>query len=131
VRARGGQAADRGAGALGRLRHYAFYAMRVPVPCTSEVLLVLSAPGKGIVMRPEGLRSATRKAAAGKKRGRGVFGTRLASGEKPCRKRMAALACVYDAAPAPRRPHDRSTSSSTSCTYWSTCGLPPGASTPG
>ena len=78
----------------------------VPVPCTSEVLLVLSADGKGIVMRPEGLRPATRRAAAGKKRGRGVFRTRLASGEKPCRKRMAALACVYDAAPAPRRPHD-------------------------
>jgi hypothetical protein len=58
-----------------------FYAQRVPVPCTSEVLLVLSADGKGIVMRPEGLRPATRKAAAGKKRGRGVFRTRLASGE--------------------------------------------------
>jgi hypothetical protein len=83
-----------------------FYARRAPVPCTSEVLLVLSADGKGIVMRPEGLRPATRRAAAGKKRGRGVFRTRLASGEKPCRKRMAALACVYDAAPAPRRPHD-------------------------
>jgi hypothetical protein len=83
-----------------------FYARRVPVPCTSEVLLVLSADGKGIVMRPEGLRPATRKAAAAKDRGRGVFRTRLASGEKPCRKRMAALACVYDAAPAPRRPHD-------------------------
>ena len=41
-----------------------FYARRVPVPCTSEVLLVLSADGKGIVMRPEGLRQATRKAAA-------------------------------------------------------------------
>jgi hypothetical protein len=47
-----------------------FYARRVPVPCTSEVLLVLSADGKGIVMRPEGLRPATRKAAAGKKQGR-------------------------------------------------------------
>jgi Uncharacterised protein family (UPF0236) len=84
----------------------AFYAQRVPVPCTSEVLLVLSADSKGIVMRPEGLRPATRKAAAGKKRGRGVFRTRLATGEKPCRKRMATLACVYDTAPAPRRPHD-------------------------
>lgn len=83
-----------------------FYAQRVPVPCTSEVLLVLSADSKGIAMRPEGLRPATRKAAEGKKRGRGVFRTRLASGEKPCRKRMATLACVYDAAPAPRRPHD-------------------------
>ena len=84
----------------------AFYAQRVPVPCTSEVLLVISADGKGIVMRPEGLRPATRRAAAAKDRGRGVFRTRLASGEKQCRKRMAALACVYDAAPAPRRPHD-------------------------
>jgi hypothetical protein len=59
----------------------AFYAQRVPVPCTSEVLLVLSADGKGIVMRPEGLRPATRRAAAAKDRGRGVFRTRLASGE--------------------------------------------------
>lgn len=84
----------------------AFYAQRVPVPCTSEVLLVISADSKGIVMRPGGLRPATRRAAAAKDRGRGVFRTRLASGEKPCRKRMAALACVYDAAPAPRRPHD-------------------------
>ena len=67
---------------------------------------MLSADGKGIVMRPEGLRPATRRAAAGKNRGRGVFRTRLASGEKPCRKRMATLACVYDAAPASRRPHD-------------------------
>ena len=70
------------------------------------MLLVISADGKGIVMRPEGLRPATRKAAAAKDRGRGVFRTRLASGEKPCRKRMATLACVYDAAPASRRPHD-------------------------
>jgi hypothetical protein len=83
-----------------------FYAQRVPVPCTSGVLLVLSADGKGIVMRPEGLRPATRKAAACKNQGRGVFRTRLASGEKPCRKRMATLACVYDAAPSRRRPHD-------------------------
>jgi hypothetical protein len=36
-----------------------FYARRVPVPCTREVLLVLSADGKGIVMRPEGLRPAS------------------------------------------------------------------------
>jgi hypothetical protein len=63
----------------------AFCARRVPVPCTSEVLLVLSADGKGIVMRPEGLRPATRKAAAGKDGGRGVFRTRLASGDSPSR----------------------------------------------
>ena len=41
-----------------------FYAQRIPVPCTSEVLLVLSADSKGIVMRPEGAPAATRKAAA-------------------------------------------------------------------
>lgn len=84
----------------------AFYTARTPVPSTNEVLLVLVADAKGIVMRPDALRPDTAKAAAGKKRGRGVFRTRLASGEKSCRKRMAALACVYDAAPAPRRPHD-------------------------
>ena len=69
------------------------------------MLLVLSADGKGIVMRPEGLRPATRIAAAAQDRG-GRLRTRLASGEKTCRKPMAALACVYYAVPAPRRPHD-------------------------
>jgi hypothetical protein len=80
----------------------AFYAARIPEPCTTETLLVLSADCKGIVMRPGALRAATAKAAArlGKMR------TRLASGEKPNRKRMAALVTVYDAGPAPRRPHD-------------------------
>ncbi|MGH3123184.1 MAG: ISKra4 family transposase [Streptosporangiaceae bacterium] len=80
----------------------AFYAARVPEPCTSSTLLVLSADSKGIVMRPGALRAATARAAArlGKMR------TRLAAGEKPNRKRMATLAAVYDAEPAPRRPHD-------------------------
>ncbi len=32
--------------------------------------------------------------------------TRLTAVEKPNRKRMAALVTVYDAEPAPRRPHD-------------------------
>jgi hypothetical protein len=80
----------------------AFYAARVPEPCTPQSLLVLSADCKGIVMRPGALRAATAKAAAklGKMR------TRLSAGEKPNRKRMAALVTVYDAEPAPRRPHD-------------------------
>ncbi|MEU9887744.1 hypothetical protein [Sphaerisporangium sp. NPDC051011] len=39
-------------------------------------------------------------------RARATFRTRLASGEKPARKRMATLGVVYDAEPAPRRPHD-------------------------
>jgi hypothetical protein len=80
----------------------AFYTARIPEPCTPEALLVMSADCKGVVMRPGALRAATAKAAArlGKMR------TRLASGEKPNRKRMAALVTVYDAEPAKRRPHD-------------------------
>ena len=80
----------------------AFYAARVPMPCTASTLLVISADSKGVVMRPGALRPATAKAAAR----RGRMRTRLAAGEKPNRKRMATLACVYDAEPAPRRPHD-------------------------
>ena len=79
-----------------------FYAARVPVPCTASTLLVISADAKGIVMRPGALRPATAKAAARQGRMR----TRLVAGEKPNRKRMATLTCVYDAEPAPRRPHD-------------------------
>jgi hypothetical protein len=80
----------------------AFYAARIPVPATAKTLLVLSADAKGIVMRPGALRPATAKAAARQ----GKMRTRLTAGEKPNRKRMATLACVYDAEPAPRRPHD-------------------------
>ena len=80
----------------------AFYAGRAPMPCTASTLLVISADAKGIAMRPEGLRPATARAAARRSRMR----TRLAAGEKPNRKRMATLVCVYDAEPSPRRPHD-------------------------
>jgi hypothetical protein len=80
----------------------AFYATRIPEPCTGSTLLVLSADARGIVMRPGALRPATARAAARQAKMR----TRLAAGEKPNRKRMATLACVYDAEPAPRRPHD-------------------------
>ena len=80
----------------------AFYAARIPEPCTASALVVLSADCKGIVMRPGALRAATAKAAAklGKMR------TRLTAGEKPNRKRMAALVTVYDAEAGRRRPHD-------------------------
>jgi hypothetical protein len=81
----------------------AFNAAQIPLPRTAEELLILSADGKGIVMRPEALRPATAKAAAQHTR---TFRTRLAAGEKSARKRMAALGVVYDAVPAPRRPHD-------------------------
>jgi hypothetical protein len=39
----------------------AFYAARVPEPCTAETLLVLSADSKGIVMRPGALRGSHRE----------------------------------------------------------------------
>jgi hypothetical protein len=80
----------------------AFYAARIPVPATTSTLLVISADSKEVVMRPEALRPATAKAAARQ----GKMRTRLTAGEKPNRKRMATLACVYDAESAPRRPHD-------------------------
>ena len=74
---------------------------------SEEMLLVLSADGKGIVMRPEALREETRRAAAKKAAsGGGPFQTRLAGGEKNGRKRMATVGAVYDLAPVPRRPGD-------------------------
>jgi hypothetical protein len=82
----------------------AFYHTATPLPCSDDTLLVLSVDGKGVVMRPEALREATRKAAAVKSANR--YRTRLASGEKQGRKRTATLGEVYDADPAPRRPHD-------------------------
>jgi hypothetical protein len=80
-----------------------FYRTRIPVPCSRTMPLVIQADGKGVVMRPEALREATRRAAA--KAAAGHRG-RLAPGEKPNRKRMATVACVFDTRPAPRRPHD-------------------------
>jgi hypothetical protein len=61
----------------------AFYAARIPEPCTLSALLVLSADCKGIVMRPGALRAATAKAAVklGKMR------TRLTAREKPNHRR--------------------------------------------
>lgn len=80
----------------------AFYAARTPAPAGASTLLVLSVDGKGIVMRPAHLREGTARAA---KRAQHVFRTRLSTGEKTNRKRMATLACVYDADRAVRRPH--------------------------
>jgi hypothetical protein len=81
----------------------AFYRARIPVPCSRDMPLVVQVDGKGVVMRPEALREATRRAA--EKAAYGHRG-RLAPGEKPNRKRMATVACVFDTRPAPRRPHD-------------------------
>lgn len=82
----------------------AFYRGVQPAACTDQTLLVASVDGKGIVMRPEHLREGTAKAA--KAKGGSTMRTRLASGEKNGRKRMAMLGAVYDAEPAPRTAAD-------------------------
>lgn len=76
----------------------AYYTVKIPTPCTREMPLVIQVDGKGVVMRPEALREATRRAAA-QSAAAGRRG-RLAPGEKPNRKRMATVACVFDTAPA-------------------------------
>lgn len=73
----------------------AFYSGRdqdtVPTP---QDVLVITADGKGVVVRPDALREGTAKAA--KKSG-------TSSGN---RKRMAEVACVYDLTPVPRTVDD-------------------------
>lgn len=70
---------------------------------TEGDLLVLSADGKGIVMRPEALRPATAKAAG---QATAKLATRLSKGEKRNRKRMAEVGAVYDLTPLTRTPTD-------------------------
>jgi hypothetical protein len=81
----------------------AFYLFRVITPAPEDWPLVLTFDGKGIVMLPGALRPATARAAAA---AAGKLATRLSPGEKNGRKRMAELACVYNAAPVPRTPGD-------------------------
>jgi hypothetical protein len=57
-----------------------------------EPILVLSVDGKGIVMRREDLRPATRRVAESQQR---KLSTRLSKGEKRGAKRMATVATVY------------------------------------
>lgn len=78
----------------------AFYQSReITVPEDTTDPLIMSLDGKGIVMRREGLREATRKAA---ERERHKLKTRLSAGEKRNRKRMATVATVYSIAPHQR-----------------------------
>ena len=81
----------------------AYYLWRVIRPAPDDHALVLTFDGKGIVMLPGALRPATARAAAAAE---GKLATRLSPGEKNGRKRMAELACVYDAVPVPRTPED-------------------------
>jgi hypothetical protein len=80
-----------------------FYKARLPPESEPDDVLVLSADGKGIVMRKDALREATRKAAESSS---SKLATRLSKGEKRDRKRMATVGAVYDAKPAPRIPAD-------------------------
>lgn len=80
-----------------------FYTARQPPAGAAADILVLSADGKGIVMRPDALRPATRKAAEGSK---AKLASRLSKGEKRGRKRMAEDGAVYDITPTARSPAD-------------------------
>jgi len=82
----------------------AFYATRsVDQAAATGSILVISVDGKGVVMRPEGLRPATREAAKSR---RHKLKRRLSKGEKRATKRMATVAAVYTTAPFVRLPTD-------------------------
>jgi len=82
----------------------AFYAQRAITPVQSQsTVLAMSQDGKGIILRKEDLREATRKAA---EKAQHTLSTRLSSGEKRNRKRMATVATVYDVAPHVRKTTD-------------------------
>ena len=80
-----------------------FYATRKPRPSPKSDVVVLSADGKGVVMRPDALRESTAHAAATSEN---KLTTRLSRGEKRNRKRMAEVGAVYDITPAIRTPCD-------------------------
>jgi len=79
-----------------------FYRDRLREAEETDHLMVLSLDGKGIAMRLEDLRDATRKKAEAARANR----TRMASGEKPNAKRMAEVAAVYALEPWPRTIED-------------------------
>ena len=76
-----------------------FYEPRRPARCKRGDLLVLAADGKGIVMRPDALRTGTGRRAA---RAGPEPMVRLSREDQRYRKRMAEIGAVYDATPAPR-----------------------------
>jgi len=80
----------------------AFYEQRsLSADETADPLLILSFDGKGVVMRHEDLREATRKAAAKRQH---KLSKRLTKGEKKNARRMATVAAVYTIAPFVRTP---------------------------
>jgi hypothetical protein len=85
----------------------AFYKGRTVVlpvpPDLGGQLVVLTADGKGVVMRREALLEATRRAAELEEH---KLSKRLSKGEKKNRKRMATVAAVYTVGPNYRTPED-------------------------
>ncbi|MGH9223023.1 MAG: ISKra4 family transposase, partial [Acidimicrobiales bacterium] len=79
------------------------YASREHTEVDDRDVLVISADGKGIVMRPDSLRPATAKAAKATTR---KLETRLSKGEKRNRKRLAEVGAVYDVSAVPRSADD-------------------------
>lgn len=75
----------------------AFYAAHVPDWSAGDEVLALSFDAKGVVMRPDGLRAGTAKAAVSQK-----LAGRRCKGEKRNRKRMCEVAAVFDVTAAPR-----------------------------
>jgi hypothetical protein len=86
----------------------AFYATREGLPPGPEAtILVTTFDGKGVVVRPQDLREATRKKAEkARKKEPPVLGKGPSPGEKKQRKRMAAVAAVYTIAPFVRTAED-------------------------
>lgn len=80
-----------------------FYANRPQPQAAASDVLVISADGKGIVMRPDALRPATAKAAAA---ATNKLECRLSKGEKRNRKRLAEVGAVYDLTPVARTATD-------------------------
>ncbi len=83
----------------------AFYAGTELMASPEETgeLLVITTDGKGVVMLPDSLRPATRRAAEDTPR---KLKSRLCRGEKKGRKRMATVAAVYTIDPFPRCAED-------------------------
>ena len=79
-----------------------FYEARRPARAKPGDLLVLSCDGKGIVMRPDALRTR----APARPRAGPATKPRLSGEDQLYRRRMAVIGAVYDAAPAPRTAAD-------------------------
>ena len=86
-----------------------FYLDQPSRPERADHLIIMTFDGSGIVMRPEGLRAATRKKAEKSQRKTAAETSangRPAPGDEPNRKRMAEVAAVYSLEIVPRTPDD-------------------------